>query len=1025
MEIYSVRYRSHDTTVEVARRPGWEDDATVMGGDQTDWLVGGGEMARVIKAKDWSCTPLGPIATWPQSLRTTVSLVQASNSPISLAWGPAHTQIYNDGYWPICGAKHPQAMGQDYRECWASAWPVIGEAYDAAWSGRSAYLEKMRMFLDRYGALEETWFTFSFSPITDESGKIGGLFHPVTELTGQMLSERRTRTLRDLAVGTASAKTPEDALRLSAEVLAAANLDVPFAVFYLVDDSGTRARRVAQAGISAAAAGPEVIELGRGPSPWSIADVFLTGDARQLDDELGQTCAQVGPYPERPTRAIALPIPQAANPSPAGIIVVGISARLIMTDAYRMFFDLLAKAIGSAIANARTLEGEHRRAEALAEIDRAKTAFFSNVSHEFRTPLTLILGPLEDELAERGAPLPAARRERLETAHRNSLRLLKLVNTLLDFSRIEAGRVHAIYEAIDLAAETIHLAGMFRAAIERAGLTLAISCPPLPALVFVDREMWEKIVLNLLSNALKYTPGGRITVILTWHGDHVALVVADTGIGIAQQERAHLFERFHRVKGAWSRSHEGTGIGLALVRELAIALGGDVEVASTQGVGSTFTVTVKTGFAHLPPEHVHLNAPPSPTATAFLQEAAHWTSEPAERGRDARSAADGTRPRVVWADDNADMRAYVTRLLQGEFEVVPVADGVAALHEIRERVPDLVLSDVMMPRLDGFELLAALRADPRTRTLPVILLSARAGAESTAVGLDAGADDYLIKPFSARELIARVRTHVTLSQTRRAWASQLERTNQELEAFNYSVSHDLRAPVRAIGGFSQVLLEDHAKALDDNGRRYVQRIHAAARRMSALIDDLLVLSQAGRSELHKSSIDLTAIAHRVTADLRLEAPSRVVDVSIAPGLVAFGDSRLVTIVMENLLANAWKFTRKRPDAAISVGQEDAAFFVRDNGAGFDVLEGARLFEPFQRLHTEADFEGTGIGLAIVRRIIERHGGRVWAHAAVGDGATFRFSLQPGPPSTGRSAEPPRPHDPQPPGTRRRVPTAPL
>ena len=220
-----------------------------------------------------------------------------------------------------------------------------------------------------------------------------------------------------------------------------------------------------------------------------------------------------------------------------------------MNDAYRVFYDLLAASVTTALANARAHEDERRRAEALAEIDRVKTAFFSNVSHEFRTPLTLMLGPLEDELAERVAPLPPHRRERLETAHRNSLRLLKLVNNLLDFSRAESGRMQAKYEPTDLAAYTSELASVFSSAFERAGLAFTVDCPPLPELVYLDREMWEKIVLNLLSNALKHTFEGGVRVALAWRDGRAELSVADTGVGIPSANLPHVFERFHRAKG--------------------------------------------------------------------------------------------------------------------------------------------------------------------------------------------------------------------------------------------------------------------------------------------------------------------------------------------------------------------------------------------------------------------------------------------------------------------------------------------
>src|SRR5437773_9650070 len=227
-----------------------------------DWLVGGGEMGKLVRSMDWSRTPLGRSSFWPQSLRTTVSLCLASNFPISLAWGPRHVQIYNDGYWPICGAKHPHSMGQDFSECWASAWPVIGEAFERALGGQTSYLENQRMFLDRNGYLEETFFTFSFSPIRDETGGVGGLFHPVTETTTKMVGERRTRTLRDLAARAGKARTSEEAFHLAAQTLSASELDLPFFLCYAVDDQGPAARLIAGTGLAAGTgASPQVVDL--------------------------------------------------------------------------------------------------------------------------------------------------------------------------------------------------------------------------------------------------------------------------------------------------------------------------------------------------------------------------------------------------------------------------------------------------------------------------------------------------------------------------------------------------------------------------------------------------------------------------------------------------------------------------------------------------------------------------------------------------------------------------------------------
>ena len=305
--------------------------------------------------------------------------------------------------------------------------------------------------------------------------------------------------------------------------------------------------------------------------------------------------------------------------------------------------------------------------------------------------------------------------------------------------------------------------------------------------------MWEKIVLNLLSNAFKFTFEGEIKVSLCLRRGRVELSVSDTGAGIPAAELPHIFERFHRVRGTHSRTHEGTGIGLSLVQELAKIHGGGVQVRSVEGQGATFTVTIPTGHAHLPKEHLGGTRSLMSTSlgvTPFVEEALRWlpdgssssasyvsgelglpNSSMSSRGR-AQSA------RILFADDNADMREYIRRLLAEQYEVETVADGQAALERILANPPDLVLADVMMPRLDGFGLLHRLRADERTRTLPFIMLSARAGEEARVEGLNAGADDYLIKPFSARELLARVGTHVEMARLRQAAATALQESEK-------------------------------------------------------------------------------------------------------------------------------------------------------------------------------------------------------------------------------------------------------
>jgi DNA-binding response OmpR family regulator/two-component sensor histidine kinase len=330
---------------------------------------------------------------------------------------------------------------------------------------------------------------------------------------------------------------------------------------------------------------------------------------------------------------------------------------------------------------------------------------------------------------------------------RNGQRLQRLVNDLLDFASIEAGRVTPVRVRTDVATFTAELAGLFRSAAERAGLRLTVDCRPLDRPAHVDPRMWEKVVVNLLANAVKYTFVGGIDVTVRADGDTFVLAVADTGVGIVAEELPHLFQRFHRVPGATARIREGTGIGLAMVHELAALHGGSVAVTSEPGRGSTFTVTMPYGAPD-----AEVGGPSVVPSEAARGEASSWDEDTARPGTEGVGGAD-----VLVVDDNADMRGYLARLLGPHWSVRTTANGEEALAAVAQRRPSLVVTDVMMPRVDGFELLRALRADPATCDIPVIMLTARAGQEASVEGLEAGADDYLAKPFRAAELLARVR----------------------------------------------------------------------------------------------------------------------------------------------------------------------------------------------------------------------------------------------------------------------------
>jgi PAS domain S-box-containing protein len=747
-------------------------------------LAGGGELGARMRERDWSQTSLGPVERWPQSLKTAVRIMLTSRQPMFVWWGEQLINLYNDAYKTIVGGKHPAALGQPASQVWREIWDQVAPRAESAMrNNEGTYDEALQLIMERNGYPEETYYTFSYSPVPNDQGGTGGIICANTDDTQRVIGERQLALLRDLAAKTADARTTKEACQLSADCLATNRYDLPFSLLYLADSQQRQMLLAECRGIARGhAAAPEAASLD-GPAAWPFADVIGMRQGRLIGD-LGAMFGGLptGAWDRPPSQAIVMPIAASGRAGRAGVLVAGLNPFRLFDNNYKGFIELVAAQIAAGLANAQAYEDERNRAETLAELDRVKTAFFSNVSHEFRTPLTLMLGPLEDVLARQGAALPAADRDDLQVVHRNGLRLLKLVNTLLDFSRIEAGRVEAIYTPTDLAALTTDLSSVFRSAIERAGLCFTIDCPALAAPVYVDREMWEKVVLNLLSNAFKFTFEGQIVVRLRTVGDTAELSVTDTGIGIPAEELPRLFERFHRVEGARGRTYEGSGIGLALVQELVRLHGGAVRVASQPGQGSTFIVSLPLGSAHLPAERIQSRGALQPTGTsteAFVEEALRWlpdessefsvlSSEYAASPQTQNSELKTQNSaRVLLADDNADMRDYMRRLLSQQYQVEIVADGEAALAAARDRVPDLILSDVMMPRLDGFGLLRELRADERTRDIPLILLSARAGEESKVEGLAAGADDYLVKPFSARELLARIDARLELTRLRR------------------------------------------------------------------------------------------------------------------------------------------------------------------------------------------------------------------------------------------------------------------
>ncbi|MBP2229592.1 signal transduction histidine kinase [Azospirillum agricola] len=1020
-----------------------QDDSETLGATPgiDEILGGGGSMGAMMRAFDWRATPLGPPEDWPQSLKIVVRIMLTSRYAMWMGWGPEQTFLYNDAYRPTLGIKQDRSLGQPAPVVWAEIWDVIGPRIERVLrTGEATWDEALMLFLERSGYPEETYHTFSYGPVPGDGGGIAGMLCVVTEETERVIGERRLRALRELGAALGGTNTLDEIFAAFAGLTGVLDRDLPFSLVYLFDEAGERARLVGRTGFGGDhPAAPDSLPLS-GESPWPVAELLARGGP-VLVENLGARFPGLpcGAWDTPPRQAVAVPIAQQGQERPAGVLIAGLNPYRPHTPDYAGFIGLVAGQIASAVANAQAYEEERRRAEALAAIDRAKTAFFSNVSHEFRTPLTLMMSPIEEVLSRPAGVIGEQDRSLLEVAHRNSLRLLRLVNALLDFSRVEAGRVQASFEPIALAEFTAELASNFRSACERAGLTLTVVCPPLAEPVWVDRDLWEKIVLNLLSNAFKYTLEGGIRVALAMEGMRVAFSVQDSGVGIPEAELPRVFERFHRIEGQQGRTHEGSGIGLALVNELVRLHGGAIAVESAEGQGSRFTVTLPLGSAHLPADRLRAERPRVSTAVgaeAFVEEALRWLPEEARGGPVAMDLADlpaaDQAARVLIADDNADMREYMQRLLGNRHAVKVAGDGAAALELIRAWRPDLVLSDVMMPRLDGFGLLKAIREDGALRDLPVILVSARAGEEASVEGLSAGADDYLVKPFSARELIARVDGALALARVRREGEEHLRQLNETLEQrvllavaerekaeiqlrqaqkmeaigrLTGGVAHDFNNLLQVVSGNLQLLGKDIAG--NPRAEHRLRNALSGVTRGAKLASYLLAFAR--RQPLEPKAVNLGRLIRALDDMLRRALGEEVeIETVVAGGLWnTLVDPTQVENALLNLAINARDAMDGRGRLTIEAGNAflDDAYAARheevvagqyvmlavtDTGCGMapEVME--RVFEPF--FTTKPEGQGTGLGLSMIYGFVKQSGGHIKLYSEVGQGTTIRLYL---------------------------------
>ena len=713
----------------------------------------GDEMGQLFAEFDWTAHPLGPPVNWPAEMRTTVATTLTSRFPIILWLSPQDLfTMYNEAYIPILGNRHPSALGRRGEEVWWDIWddigPMIASVID---TGKAVWVDDLLLPVITGGRRQERYFTFSYSPLFGDSGVVYGVVATVAETTDRVFSERRLHVLNAVASATMETRTVDDAVSAAVSACAQQPADLPFVAVYVGDGEGDgAAAEITLRGATASVLPLLPRTLGEltdwDPTQRSRAETRLIADVVSvipgIDDVLEG---------DDPDQALVLPLGEVST---TGALVVGTNPRCPLNAQYRGFCQLLADQLSSALASAVSYEQERRRGDALVELDRAKTAFLTNVSHEFRTPLTLLLGPLDDALSEAGSD--AALTDRLSTARRNAQRLQRLVDSLLDFSRIEAGRATANFVCTDLGALTSHIASSFSELCERAGLELILDCNPV--LADVDPGMWETIMLNLLSNAVKFTMRGSITVEVHSESAECRIAVRDTGVGVAHADLRRLGERFFRGENARGRSVEGTGIGLSLVHGLAELQHGTVQIASELDHGTTVTIRLPRSVDGTPVELRPAGLEDSP----YVVEADQWLASPT-----AAAPSDGKRELVLVADDNADMRAHLERVLSAHWRTVLVADGEAALRTTRELRPDAIVTDVMMPRLDGFSLVAAIRADPDLAATPILMLSARAGVEAVSEGFAGGADDYLPKPFRSHELVERVSARLSAAARER------------------------------------------------------------------------------------------------------------------------------------------------------------------------------------------------------------------------------------------------------------------
>ena len=683
---------------------------------------------------------------------------------------------------------------------------------------------------------------------------------------------------------------------------------------------------------------------------------------------------------------------------------------IIAVAANQMRYNLAHREWEAKTALSRTSAELQTSIERIQELDRLKNQFFTNISHELRTPLALITAPIEEMLSRPG--LPDIHRNALQVVLRNGLRLHRLIDGLLDLARLEAGQLRLRVANLDLPHLLRNVVGAFQPAAESMGIGLSLALPdePLPTSLLGDSEKLEVVMTNLLGNALKFTErGGSIAVNVRAVPDAVEIDIKDSGIGIPEGEQSYIFERFRRVESA-GRKQGGAGIGLALVKELVELHGGSVAVKSASGEGSTFTVRLRLGSEHLQDDLVETpSSPPSRPPSELSRAASPHQAlvhidgaldprlEPGIKGNSSQSipvlvsGGGHSRAHILIAEDNVDLRKFLQELLAPYYNVTAACDGKEALERLHERLPDLVLADVMMPQMSGIELCQQVKRDLRTRTLPVILLTARSGIDETLEGFSHGADDYLVKPFSPRELLMRVAVQLKL---RRLTAQVANAARLAAEGtLAAGVAHEIKNPLNAINTGAAALRK--RDGLDPSLQAEIlDMIEECVGRISEITTALTEHARPADGE----GLSLFDVQKGIETTLRLLADRlRASSIQIVRDYrterLIVARPRQLNQVFLNLLDNAVRASPASGRISLTLSETDretVSLVVHDEGPGVPVENRERIFDPF--FTTRAPGEGTGLGLYLSRQIIESHGGSLRVGSVPGRGAAFIVEL---------------------------------